>query len=173
MKNPKAFTLVEMLVVIVLIGVIISMTMFFSLDRLQQLQGQTAKEQFVSDIKFLRTHTLASSLYDWQAYQSATITIQDQDTGFTQTFVTLEDTIQEQKVLQNDWYIHTIYQQNPVEALSIIYTPYEIGCSIQVEESTIQQGVVALVTYFWTARYCFAIQPNTCTIQETDCDTIF
>jgi prepilin-type N-terminal cleavage/methylation domain-containing protein len=62
--NSKAFTLVEMLVVIIIIGVIISMTMYFSLDRLQQLQGQTAKEQFVSDIKFLRTHTLASSLYD-------------------------------------------------------------------------------------------------------------
>jgi len=149
------------------------MTMFFSLDRLQQLQGQTAKEQFVSDIKFLRTHTLASSLYDGQAYQSANIGIQNQATWFLQTFATVDEIIQESKSLQNDWYIELFYQQSSIQTASIVYTPYDITCDIQVEESSIEEGIVSLVAYFGTARYCFAIQSNTCTIQETDCDTVF
>lgn len=150
------------------------MTMYFSLDRLQQLQGQTAKEQFVSDIKFLRTHTLASSLYAWQAYQSATISVQNQATWFTQIFTTVDEIIQEPKMLQNNWYIELFYQQVPIQTASIMYTPYNISCTIQVEESMMEQdAAVSLVAYFGTARYCFAIQPNTCTIQEIDCDTVF
>ena len=149
------------------------MTMYFSLDRLQQLQGQTAKEQFVSDIKFLRTHTLASSLYDWQAYQSATIVVQNQASWFTQIFTTIDDIIQETKLLQNNWYIELLHQQAPIQTASIMYTPYDISCTIQAEESIIQQDAVSLIAYFGTARYCFAIQSDTCTIQEIDCDTVF
>ncbi|MDR0607689.1 MAG: type II secretion system GspH family protein [Candidatus Peribacteria bacterium] len=87
----KAFTLMEMLIVLIIMGIITMMTMGFTGDQLQKLQQKTVKEAMLSDYQSHYTKNLTSSRYAGQNY-----------TGMTITFKSGSDTIQFEYVQANN-----------------------------------------------------------------------
>jgi len=76
----KAFTLIEMVIVLVIIGILMGVTMRFSANRISDLKAQSLKDTFVADYAMVQSQNLASSYHGTGHYTTGEI-IFDAETG--------------------------------------------------------------------------------------------
>ena len=65
----SGFTLIEMLIVLVVIGILMAATMRFGSGRIVDLKAQSIKEQFVGYYNDLYSQNMTSSFRDGKKYQ--------------------------------------------------------------------------------------------------------
>ena len=82
----KAFTLVEMLIVLLIMGVITMMTMGFTGNQLEKLQQKTIKEAMLTDYQSHYTKNLTSSRYAGKMYTEMEISFTSGDNKITYTY---------------------------------------------------------------------------------------
>ena len=152
----KAFTLIEMVIVLVIIGILMGVTMKFSSNRIVDLKAQSLKDAFVDSYALAQSQNLASS-YHWKFhYTTMTLTFwngilaQYDGSGDTQLFSDMEH----MKLTNVIW----------TQVLSL--TPYHMGCTLN--EWT---WVSFNLEVNGNKTYCFSINPNTCTLKELPCWT--
>jgi prepilin-type N-terminal cleavage/methylation domain-containing protein len=71
----KGFTLLEMVIVLLVIGILMAATMRFGSGRIVDLKAQSIKEQFVGYYNDLYSQNMTSSFRDGQKYQTLTVVL--------------------------------------------------------------------------------------------------
>ncbi|MEI8090965.1 MAG: type II secretion system protein [bacterium] len=70
----KAFTLIEMVLVLVIIGILMGVTMKFGSNRITDLKAQSLKDKFVDTYSEVQSQNLASSYHQQYRYTTLTLT---------------------------------------------------------------------------------------------------
>lgn len=166
----RGFTLIEMLLVIVIIGILMMMVFRFGGDRLQLLQMQTTKETIVGFREEVINANRTSSYIAEQNYQTVDVIFTAQTSQMTAQYMGTTGAIiysDQSKPFANAFW--TIVDPAGAETLTLRYTPYELGCSIDVDGQSQEQALLTLQALGNTKTYCFAILAQTCMVQEVVC----
>lgn len=168
----RAFTLIEMLLVIVIIGVLMMMVFRFGGDRLQLLQMQTTKETIVWFREEIINNNRTSSYIIDQNYQTVDVTFTTQSSQITSSYISTTGTVilsEQSKPYANAFWTASA-SWNILETLTLTYTPYELGCSIGSDGQSYSEAMLKLESLGNPKAYCFAILTQTCMVQEVVCE---
>jgi prepilin-type N-terminal cleavage/methylation domain-containing protein len=115
----KGFTLIEMMIVLVIIGVLMAATMRLGSNRIVDLKAQSIKEQFVGYYNEIYSQNMTSSFRDGKKYQSLMVGFQSGmwyqvDQG---SFVI-------EPKLSGITFRELMLDQQPADRIDIQFTPY-------------------------------------------------
>ena len=172
MKNSfilakKAFTLMEILIVIVIIGILLAVTMRFWSGRINDLKAQSYKEQFVSYYNELYSQNMTSSFRDATKYKQLNILfssgISYQLDGVRPASASDFSSLLFRDFLLDSWAASSVQLQ---------FVPYELWCGISSPTAT--GAVVSFHAYMPEngKQYCFEIASETCKLIEKRCEDI-
>lgn len=153
----KAFTLIEMVIVLVVIGILMGATMYFGSDRIVDLKAQSLKDSFVDEYHMVHSHNLASSYQGTYRYSTGTIRL-DPD----QWVVVAYDGIVTGQLLSD--LTNMKVQISWPNTLSFV--PYHMGCEMMGGTWT---GISFTLLITPHKKYCFDIRLDTCTLRESVC----
>jgi len=162
----KGFTLIEMLIVLVIIGILMAATMKFWSNRIVDLKAQSLKEQFVGYYNEIYSQNLTSSFRDTIKYQKLTITFQ----SWVRYQVDQRPFVIEPK-LSALTFRQFMLDGQETNSLQIVFTPYTLSCALIGSQWTTGQ-LFAFQTYVPEngKQYCFEIKSETCKLIETHCE---
>jgi hypothetical protein len=167
----RAFTLVEMLLIIVIIGILMMMVFRFGGDRLQLLQMQTTKETIVWFREDVVNNNRTSSYIADQNYQTVDLTFTAQSSQMTATYTSMWSVLltEQSKPFANASWTITDPSWNLLESLTLRYAPYQLGCAIDPDGQNYPQAMLKLQSLGNPNAYCFAILAQTCMVREVVC----
>ncbi len=167
-KKIKAFTIFELIIVIIIIWVLMAATMRFGWNRIWLLKNKNIQEQFISQYEDLFLKNIMSNYYWKDIYQKLDINIYvgwknleyvysnywNSFTGYT----IIEAGSLEIKNL-NLWWQKKSY-------LNVALEPYNLKCSINW-----QNDLNAEIEIFVnnSKSYCFWLQSDNCRIRNISC----
>ena len=67
-KSVHAFTLIEMVIVLVIIGILLMATLYLSWDQIQKVRDKTVKESILAEMQSRYSRNLWSSSFAWTMY---------------------------------------------------------------------------------------------------------
>lgn len=170
-KFKKAFTLIEIMMVIVIIWILMAATMRFGGDRIGFLNDKNVKEQFVSTYDTLYSNNMMTSYHLWDPYTNLDIDFVLWRAGFDYLYRwygsanIFSDTTKvdggEYKIvnLTVDW--------KDVDSINVSLEPYILGCKINWSDISIVK-IDLLVNQ--SKNYCFKINSDSCRISSISCD---
>ena len=163
----KGFTLIEMVIVLLIIGILMAATMRFWSGRIVDLKAQSLKEQFVGYYNEFYGQNMTSSFRDGKKYQILTITF---DTGIWYQ-VDQGPFVVEPK-LSGLVFRQLMLDNQQVAMVNLQLTPYILWCSLTSQSTT--GSTFSFETYVPEngKQYCFEIKAETCKLVETKCPTI-
>lgn len=174
MPKPKnAFTIIEMLVVIFIITIILTITMNFSGDRIQLLNNQNTKEEFISAYNEQYLIVSNSNYIDWTNYDKLVISFRSWDKDFSYKYKKGDAVI---KSGRNDvlWKIKIkeikLWNDN-VEDLDIQLTPYELGCKFTPNPNKDPLAQIIVSVNSDRKDYCFQISSKLWRLEECPATT--
>jgi prepilin-type N-terminal cleavage/methylation domain-containing protein len=177
----KAFTLMEIVIVMVIMGIITLMTMTLSGTQLQKLQRKTVKDTLLTEYQQRYSKNLTSSLFAGERYDTMKISFTQgaSEIGFTyfqgetslqgETSVIWSGSFQDKFVIQQ---ILTNPEGSPselksVSSLALSLHPYEISCKF-AEDSNIHK-IVVVVNIQEQELYCFSLSDSLCRMTQVEC----
>lgn len=189
--NKKWFTLIEMLIVIVIIGILLTLSMRISWDRIQVLKTKSVWEQIVYNYNNLYVKNLLTNYYGQEMYENMVIRFSKWDTKLSYFYDTYPDS---ESTSDNDYWLSEIVQwwkyevenvyfdwnlnksSNDNKTAYVVFEPYKIWCKISDEnpkesDSNVPEynrlNIDLLVN--WSRKYCFEIHSDLCKMEVTDC----
>lgn len=167
----RGFTLIEMLLVIVIIGILMLMVFRFGGDRLQLLQMQTTKETIVGFREEIINNNRTSSYIAEQNYQTVDVNFSAQSSQMTANYISTTGAVilseQSKPFANTSWTITASWSL--LTAITLSYTPYELGCLIASDGQNYTQAMLKLQSLGNPQAYCFAILAQTCMVHEVVC----
>lgn len=155
----KAFTLIEMVIVLLVIGVLMTATMRFGSGRIVDLKAQSLKEQFVGRYNDLYNQNMTSSFRDGTKYQQLTIGF-----GSGTWYQTDQGTPIFDSKLNGLVFRSFVIDEDETSSVNLSFAPYVIGCSFEWSLFSFQVFVPEN-----GKQYCFEIPSETCKLIETRC----
>ena len=186
-KSAYAFTLVEMVIVLVIIGILFTVTLFLSWDQIQKVRDKTVKESILAEMQSRYSRNLWSSSFAWMMYNTMDVTFswwenkidfkynaksEEEDNNIENTFT---DKFVIKYITKNYYDTDTSSpKNNKVDNIKLTYTPYQISCKIwgweeEGEEEGQQEennNVVMIIRVNDSRDYCFEIQEKNCRLME-------
>lgn len=168
MKNKKAFTLLEIVLVIILIWVIMWATMKFGWDRIGFLNNKNVKGQFVSSYDSLYSNNMMTSYYQGEIYDNLELKIDDGEWVIKYFYNTYNSVYSGKTFVDGGSYeIDGLFLDwKDVDSLNIVMEPHVLGCKIN-EKEDIRAWISILVNR--SKNYCFEINSDTCRISSISC----
>lgn len=164
----QGFTLMEMLIVLVIIGILMAATMKFWSNRIVDLKAQSIKEAFVGYYNDIYSQNMTSSFRDGQKYQKLSLVM-----GGSATWVYyLLDTSSQIHNQLSDFQIKNLHFQTwstSFPTAKLLFVPYHFWCEILNGPET---GNILHFTLFVPdngKQYCFEIASETCKLIEQRC----
>lgn len=156
----KGFTLIEMVIVLLVIGILMAATMRFWSNRIVDLKAQSLKEQFVGYYNDLYSQNMTSSFRDGTKYQQLTI-------GFASgTWYQInQGAFVFDPKLSSLTFRELIVDGDAVATVNLNFTPYILGCSFSGHIFSFQAYVPEN-----GKQYCFEIASETCKLIEQRCE---
>ena len=71
--SSKAFSLIEMLIVLVIMWILLMMCIWMSGSQIQKIQNKTVKESILSEWQSRYSRNLGSSSFAWEHYDSMSV----------------------------------------------------------------------------------------------------
>jgi prepilin-type N-terminal cleavage/methylation domain-containing protein len=189
--NKKWFTLIEMLIVIVIIGILLTLSMRISWDRIQVLKTKSVWEQIVYNYNNLYVKNLLTNYYNWEMYENMVIRFSKWDTKLNYFYDTYTNS---ESSSDNDFWLSEIVQWWNYEVESVyfnwnwnkssinnqtayvIFEPYKIWCKLSDKNPKESDGVVAEYSKLnidllvnWNKKYCLEIPSDLCKMEVVDC----
>ncbi len=171
LKFKKAFTLIEIMMVIVIIWILMAATMRFGGDRIGFLNNKNVKEQFVSSYDTLYSNNMMTSYHMWDPYTQLNVNFAIWDTGFGysyQGYWSANIFSDRTKVDGGEYEIIKLSVDGKgVDDTSVSFEPYILGCKINWSEANLVD-IDLLVNH--SKNYCFEINADSCRISWKSCD---
>ena len=178
--KKKWFTLIEMLIVIVIIGILLTLSMRISWDRIQILKTKSVWEQVVYNYNNLYAKNLLTNYYEWDMYENMVIRFVEWDTKlyyYYKTDSTADKDYRLPEIVQ--WWKYEVdkiyfdWTKN-MNASYVVFEPYKIWCKLLDQDPKVSDGktyatlnIDLLVN--WNNKYCFKISKDLCKLEVVDC----
>ncbi len=163
--RKRAFTLVEMAIVLLVIGILMAATMRFGSNRIVDLKAQSIKEQFVGRYNELYSQNMTSSFRDGKQYASLTVVL-----GQIPYYIVDQLTMTDPKLIDFELKnIRFASESIPSETASLVFAPYQLGCDITDGRMTWDVLYFDLFVTQNSKQYCFEIFSETCKLIEIRC----
>jgi len=166
-----AFTLLEIIIVIIIIGILIAATMRFWGGRVSFLNNKNVKEQFISSYDQLYSDNVLSSYYMWEIYTNLNINFESWLSWFDYVYVDRDwnEIFSDFAGIEVGNYVINKIEINWIkkDEISLEFTPYVLWCSVggQIDDSV---NIEIIVNH--DKAYCFEISPDSCRIEKISCD---
>lgn len=165
----KGFTLIEMVIVLLIIGVLMAATMRFGSNRITDLKAQSLKENFVGRYNEIYSQNMTSRFRDGKKYEQLTLV-------FSTGAYTLLDKVpmSPDPKLANIEIRQLTFDADGADifaSANVFFVPYQLWCTI-----TDAQATSWVILYFHLfvpengKQYCFEIPSETCKLIERKCD---
>jgi len=168
-KSRSAFTLIEMVIVLVIMGILLLMTISLTGNQLQRLQRKVIKESMLSEYQQRYSKNLTSSSFAAKQYDELHILFTKGSNTISFSYLQSEQTYRSAHH-QDDFQIISIIT-NPdakgqnytsAEQVTLKLKPYEISCDIG-------EGISALgfiIRIRDQKDYYLSLSSNTCRLKE-------
>ena len=171
--SHKAFTLIEMIIVLIIIWIMLMATIFLSWEQIQKVKDKTVKESIMAEMQSRYSRNLWSSSFAWLLYSTMDITFstwenkinfkynaRSNSTGIENTF---SDRFEIKYITTN--YNYSGIPSSPVENITLHYTPYQISCQIWSGEDSYNNAVI-VTRVNDNKNYCFEFNQKNCRLLE-------
>ena len=184
--SHKAFTLIEMVIVLIIIWIMLMATIFLSWEQIQKVKNKTVKESILAEMQSRYSRNLWSSSFAWLLYSTMDVTFStwenkinfkynarsNNDGDDNSKEYTFTDRFEIKYITTN--YNYSDASPSSTGSISVQYTPYEISCQIWSGEDSYNNAVI--VTRVNDSKdYCFEINQKNCRlleVSESKCDTL-
>ena len=180
--SHKAFTLIEMVIVLIIMGIILMMTVALSWHTIHKIEDKAVKESILSEFLSRYSRNLWSSSFGWVMYDTMDIKLTNGGSkiDFVYNPRNGEDNIE--NTFTNNFeikYITTNYkfEWNPssssLEGIELKYSPYKITCEIWEDENN--ENVIIVTRVNDRKDYCFEINQKNCRlvdVSEENCSIL-
>jgi prepilin-type N-terminal cleavage/methylation domain-containing protein len=169
----NAFTLIEMLIVLIIMGIMLMVTLLLSWDQIQKVRDKTVKESILVEMQSRYSRNLWSSSFGWTIYDHLDIELLSWSNEIIFSYYTWDS---EKPFLINNFidnfeikYMAYDYdfESNSWAGTGNIrlqYSPYKIFCKIWDGDNTKNLVLVARVND--SRNYCFEIKQKNCRLVE-------
>lgn len=167
------FTLIEMLIVIVIIGIILWLTIYLWSNNILKLKNKTTKEDFIENLSSLYTNSLWSNYYNNQRFNELNIILNSWENRIYYDYVSDNLSQTWYKNISNEFTISQIFLSSwniseEKDSWNIVISPYKFWCNIKDNTNTYYQSIT-IKTIIKTQDFCFIVNSNNCKLQEIDC----
>ena len=176
-KKYKAFTLIEMLIVLVIMWIMLMVTLFLSGDQIQKVRDKTVKESILAEMQSRYSKNLWSSSFSGTIYDHMDVTFSwwdnkiifsyytwDLDPFSTNSFIDKFEI----KLIASNYKFEQPSNLSEIHAVNLQYNPYKISCEIKWEynEDDKYENVVVITRVNDSRDYCFEIKKQNCRLIE-------
>ena len=178
-KRKSWFTLIEIIIVVIIIGVLMLMWLGFNQSQLKSLKSNTTVEQVKSDFDAFFLQVINSSSYQGKIYDEATLTLTKWENepikyAFSQSSLDFSKTEEQSQTSsffspQNWNFQITKLDVDWLEKdqINLTYKPYQLACSLQGQEGNHEISFTLLPK--WWNEICFSMQTAYCRIEPVAC----
>jgi len=178
--SHKAFTLIEMVIVLIIMWIMLMFTVSLSGDQIQKVKNKAVKESILAEMQNRYSRNLWSSSFAWKMYNTMDVKLVkwENKINFKYDVIKKEP---EDKDIENTFTDHfeikyiLFDSDNAISggenSVDINYSPYKISCKIWENKNKVV--IVARVND--NKDYCFEIKQNNCRlteISEEHCNTL-
>ena len=167
----NAFTLIEMMIVLIIMGILLLFTISLSGDQIQKIKNKSVKESILAEMQTRYSRNLWSSSFAWKMYSTMDVKLVNWENKIDFLY-NVKDGDNIENSFTNRFkirYITTNYyfDWTPSTSLSEIelkYSPYQISCEIWDGDEIDNLIIVARVND--NRDYCFEIKQKNCRLIE-------
>lgn len=173
--SHNAFTLIELVIVLVIIGILLMATLYLSGEQIQKVRDKTVKESILSEWLSRYSRNLWSSSFSEIMYKDMDIKLEKWKNNIIFEYIYGEhENEKKENIFVDKFDIKYIKAGNdPKDNIDIIYHPYQIKCEIW--EDWWDYDLLNLVIRVNKHKdYCFEINNKNCRLielSESNCDT--
>ena len=175
----SAFTLIEIVIVLVIMGILLLVTLNLSWEQIQKVKDKTVKESIIAEMQSRYSRNLWSSSFGWEMYDTMDVNINKWgnkiDFAYKKQWETKkENTFTNQFKIK---YITSNYEDaipDDLDNITLHFTPYKISCKIW-EWKTLYDNIVIIARVNDNKDYCFEIDKQNCRmidVSESKCDDL-
>ncbi|MCK9467549.1 MAG: type II secretion system GspH family protein [Candidatus Absconditabacterales bacterium] len=175
MKKLKAFTILELTIVIVIIGILMAATMKFGGDRIAILNNKNIQEQFLDNFSSLQIQNNMTNYHSGKTYQTLQIKFISKKDSFSYFYHAYDSIIDTGTMfVEGGKYSieKIILDEKEVSDANIYMKPYTLGCIIKEKEeegSGDSKNFKISILVNDAKEYCFSIASNNCKIKTISC----
>lgn len=181
-KKHNAFTLIEMLIVLIVMWIMLMVTLFLSWDQIQRVKDKTVKESILAEMQSRYSRNLWSSSFAWIMYNHLDVSISAWSNKIDFKYNPINDSTGIQNTFTDNFKMMRIYpnydfEGNPnmdIDSVTLQYTPYKISCDLINWENNLH-NVVLITRVNDSKNYCFEIKQKNCRlveVSEEKCTTL-
>lgn len=170
--SHKAFTLIEMIIVLIIIGILLLATLYLSWEQIQKVRNKTVKEAILSEWQSRYSSNLSSSYFGSIWYKDMNVGLEKWKNDINFEYMDREH---ENEKLENtfvdNFSIKYIKADNDVkDNINLTYQPYQIKCKIWENYDSVK----LVININDNKDYCFEINNKNCRLielSEFNCNT--
>lgn len=171
-KIKKAFTLIEIILVIVIIAILFAAMMRFWSSRVGYLNNKYVKEQILDTYNDLYSDNLMSNYHIDSIYSQLMISFERWKWYFSYEYFL--DGPNDQKNVQLEWWKYEIKEiflsDVSVGKLDVILNPYNISCDLKWDNDNDWDFAKIKTVVNWNKEICFWLLSNNCRLDTIDCE---
>ena len=179
-RSMSAFTLIEMVIVLIIIGIILMSTLYFSGEQIQKVRDKTVKESILAEWQSRYSRNLWSSSYGWIMYKYLDISLSGGDNKISFDY-TPKNTADSWKnsIFTDKFIIQDIIvdpdSSMPIneDSVTFRYIPYQIPCERwkkdndwNLDTGGMHDKLLFIARVNDSRDYCFEIQKKNCRLME-------
>lgn len=178
--SHKAFTLVEMIIVLIIMGILLMFTLGISGQQIQKVRNKSVKESILAEMQTRYSRNLWSSSFAWKMYNTMDVKLVKWENKIDFKYDVIKNNSSD-KDIENTFtdYFEIKYitfdsdnaSPSGENSVDINYSPYKISCKIWENKNKVV--IVARVND--NRDYCFEIKQNNCRLtemSEEDCNIL-
>lgn len=169
--SHKAFTLIEMVIVLIIMWIMLMFTVSLSGDQIQKVKNKAVKESILAEMQTRYSRNLGSSSFAWKMYNTMDVKLVKWENKIDFKYDVIKKK-PEDKDIENTFTDHfeikyiLFDSDNAISggenSVDINYSPYKISCKIWENKNKVV--IVARVND--NKDYCFEIKQNNCRLTE-------
>lgn len=185
-KSVSAFTLIEMVIVLVIIGILLMSTLYFTGEQIQKVRDKTVKESILAEWQSRFSRNLWSSSYGWKMYDHLDISLASGDNKITFDYIPKNSGDTGVNNEFTDRFVISNIIINPSdtsnfsysENMTFRYRPYQISCewwdkdnkSDNINTWSMNNSLLFIARVNDSRDYCFEIQKKNCRLMEVSAE---
>lgn len=172
--SHNAFSLIEMIIVLIVMWIMLMVTLLLSWDQIQKVRDKTVKESILAQMQSRYSRNLGSSSFWGMMYDHLDVELLSWGNEISFNYYTwnnespsITDNFTDNyeiKYIKTNYYFDWDALQS-IDSIKLKYTPYKISCKIWDWEDS-DNNVVVVVRVNDSQNYCFEIKQKNCRLIE-------